>query len=98
MWDILFRYADAVGMIGVILILIAYYLLSVNRMSAMSMSYQWLNFWGAWLILYSLFFHWNLSSVVIEAAWILISMLGMYKVWRAGRTVEKRHYSSDNTL
>ena len=41
----------------VIIILIAYYLLSVGRWPADCLSYQWLNFIGAWLILFSLYFH-----------------------------------------
>lgn len=78
----LYVLSDPVGMIGVILILIAYYYLSIGRMIADSMLFQFLNFLGAWLILYSLFFHWNLSSVVIEVAWVIISMIGMYRCLR----------------
>lgn len=83
MHDFLFRIADAVGITGVILILIAYYYLSIGSWKADSMRYQFLNFLGAWLILFSLFFNWNLSSVVIEIAWILISVVGMYRVQKA---------------
>jgi hypothetical protein len=76
------QYSNAVGMIGVITILIAYYLLSTKRMAADTILYQFLNFIGAWLILFSLVFHWNTASVTIEIAWILISMIGMYKVYK----------------
>jgi hypothetical protein len=79
MYDILYKIADLIGIIGVILILIAYYYLSIGRWIADSMLFQFLNFLGAWLMLYSLYFHWNTSSVVIEVAWIIISMLGMYR-------------------
>lgn len=77
--DLLLQIANPIGMIGVIIILIAYFLLSTGRWAADSMIYQVLNFIGAWLILYSLFFHWNLSSVVIEIAWVIISMIGIYR-------------------
>ncbi len=76
---LLYVLADPIGMIGVILILIAYLLLSTGRWMSNTMIYQLLNFIGAWLILYSLFFHWNLSSFVIEIAWVLISMIGIYR-------------------
>ncbi len=71
---------DIVGMIGVILILIAYFLISTGRWSSTSVLFQLVNFVGAWLILFSLYFHWNLSSVVIEIAWVIISVIG---IWRA---------------
>lgn len=85
--------ADPIGMVGVVLILIAYYYLSVGRWIADSMLYQFLNFLGAWLILYSLFFNWNLSSVVIEIAWIIISIIGMYRVYSLSRRTSKKSSS-----
>jgi multisubunit Na+/H+ antiporter MnhB subunit len=80
MHNLFLKISDPVGIVGVILILIAYYYLSVGKWISDSMIYQVLNFLGAWLILFSLFFHWNLSSVVIEVAWIVISLIGMYRV------------------
>jgi multisubunit Na+/H+ antiporter MnhB subunit len=80
MYDILLEISDGVGIVGVVLILIAYYYLSVGKWISDSMIYQVLNFLGAWLILFSLYFHWNLSSVVIEVAWIVISLIEMYRV------------------
>ena len=79
MHDFLFEIANPVGIIGVVLILIAYLFLSTGRWIADSFKYQVLNFLGAWLILYSLFFYWNLASVTIEVAWIIISVIGLYR-------------------
>jgi hypothetical protein len=79
MFDLLVKLSDPVGIIGVILILIAYLFLSTGRWVADSLRYQILNFLGAWLILFSLYFHWNLSSVLIEIAWIIISIVGIYR-------------------
>jgi hypothetical protein len=80
MHTIFYHIANPVGILGVALILFAYFLLSIERMQSNSFIFQFLNFIGAWLILYSLFFHWNLASVIIEIAWVSISALGM---WRA---------------
>ena len=80
MYDILMKLSDPVGIVGVIIILIAYYYLSVGRWVSDSLKYQWLNFIGAWLILFSLYFHWNTSSVLIEVAWIIISLIGIYRI------------------
>ncbi len=80
MHEVLRSLSDWVGITGVIFILIAYLFLSTGRWIADSFVYQILNFFGAWLILFSLYFHWNLSSVVIEIAWVAISLLGIYRV------------------
>lgn len=82
MQQMLLDLANPIGLIGVALILVAYFLLSTGRWISHSVRFQLLNFIGAWMILYSLFFHWNLSSVVIEIAWIIISVMGIYRVVR----------------
>ena len=72
--------SNTVGMVGVVLLIIAYFLLSTNRMSSQSLNYQLLNFIGASLILFSLLFHFNLASFVIEVIWIIISLIGIYRI------------------
>lgn len=83
MYDLLEKIADPIGLIGVLIILIAYFLLSIDKWSAMTIKYQSINLVGALLILYSLFFHWNLSSVVIEIAWAFISLIGIYRIYKS---------------
>jgi len=78
--NVLKSISDGVGIAGVILVLLAYFFINTNRVSSQSISYLVLNFLGAWLILFSLLFHWNLSSVLIEIAWIIISLLGFYRL------------------
>lgn len=85
MYNLLFNISDKIGLLGVVIILVAYFFLSTSRWHSQSMPYQALNFLGAWLILFSLYFHWNLSSVVIEIAWILISLLGIYRIVKKSR-------------
>lgn len=85
MYELLEKLSDPVGIAGVIVILIAYYYLSVGRWLANSFKYQFLNFLGAWLILFSLYFHWNTSSVLIEVAWIIISLIGIYRIFFPSR-------------
>ncbi len=80
MYDLMLALANPLGILGVVLILIGYFLLSTDRWSAKSMRFQLVNCIGAILILYSLFFYWNLSSVVIEVAWIIISIVGMFRI------------------
>ncbi|MBM3193168.1 MAG: hypothetical protein FJZ59_02910 [Chlamydiae bacterium] len=71
--------ANFIGVIGVILILLSYLLLQMHKISLKDFSYSFLNLIGSILILYSLLFHWNLPSVIIEVAWLAISIYGICK-------------------
>jgi hypothetical protein len=83
MIELLKSWSDLIGIVGVSFILTGYFLINTGRVTSKSMAYLCLNFSGAWLILVSLFFHWNLASVVIECAWILISLVGFYRLFRS---------------
>ena len=72
-------FSDILGIIGVVLILVAYFLLQINRLSADSFIFSFVNFVGSILILVSLWYTWNIASVVIEIAWLLISGYGIYR-------------------
>lgn len=72
-------WADVVGLTGVGLVLLAYFLLQVRRIDPGSVTFSFVNFVGAGCIAVSLLCHWNLPSMVIEIAWILLSLLGIYK-------------------
>lgn len=71
--------ADIFGIFGVIAIIIAYFLLSIDRMQASSWPYSLINFVGAVLIIWSLLDEWNLSSFLMEASWAVISLFGFIK-------------------
>ncbi len=77
MMDVTF--ADVVGMVGVLIIVIAYLLLQVEKISLQSLEYSLSNTIGSIMILLSLLEHWNLASVVIEVFWIGISLYGVVK-------------------
>jgi hypothetical protein len=70
---------DIIGLIGVFLILVSYILLQLEKIRAKALSYSVINLIGAILILYSLFYNWNLASVIIESFWIIISIFGIGK-------------------
>jgi len=74
--------ADIIGVSGAIIILVAYFLLQANKISSEDFLYSFLNLLGSLMILVSLFYEWNLASFVIEIAWIIISLIGIYKWWK----------------
>ena len=67
------------GLFGVVLINIAYLMLSYGRLSPNKTPYHVLNLTGGLCILLSLFYDWNLSAFVMELSWVLISSYGMYR-------------------
>jgi hypothetical protein len=73
------NFYDLMGIIGVLIIITAYFLLQIGKLYTENILFSILNIIGSTLILYSLYFNWNLASVVIECFWILISLIGVYK-------------------
>lgn len=68
-----------IGFLGMVFVVVAYFLLQTERQEITSWTYQVLNLIGAILLLISLFVHFNLGSFIIEIFWIIITLYGMYK-------------------
>jgi hypothetical protein len=73
---------DLVGNIGVVVLVITYLMLQLNKISSDGLAYSVLNAVGAGLIVVSLLFDFNLSALVIEVFWVLISFVGIYRYFR----------------
>jgi predicted membrane protein len=73
---------DAIGMMGTLLVVLAYYLLQLERTDPKGLTYNVINLLGAILLLFSLCFHFNLASFVIEIFWIAASLIGLWKYLR----------------
>lgn len=71
---------DAGGLLGVAIILIAYAGASLGRMDPRKAPSLLCNFIGAALILASLAKDFNLSAVVMEAAWALVALAGLARL------------------
>ena len=87
-----YTWYDFVGNVGVFLLLAAYLLLQLNKITSNQISYSLLNAIGAILILVSLIFEFNLSAFAIEFFWLLISMVGIVNYCRS----KKRNSSTSN--
>jgi len=74
-----YSWFDLAGNIGVLMMVIAYMLLQVNKLSSSSVTYLLLNAVGAVLVMTSLVFRFNLSAFLMEAFWLLISLFGLAK-------------------
>jgi multisubunit Na+/H+ antiporter MnhB subunit len=73
-----YEWHDFIGNIGVVLVLGTYLMLQLGRMNAQTVAYSALNGLGAIFILVSLLVDFNISSFIIEIAWLLISAMGLF--------------------
>ena len=73
---------DMIGAIGVVIALIAHLLLQIEKIHSSSLMYSLANLIGGILVIISLMNTWNLSSFIIEVAWCLISIYGIYRYYR----------------
>ena len=85
-----YTWYDFVGNVGVFLLLAAYLLLQLNKITSNQIGYSLMNAVGAILILVSLIFEFNLSAFAIEFFWLLISIVGIIDYLRS----KKRSQSS----
>lgn len=74
-----YSWFDLVGNIGVLLMVIAYLMLQLEKLSSSAVSYLLLNTVGALMVIVSLRFRFNLSAFFMEAFWLLISLYGLAK-------------------
>jgi hypothetical protein len=65
------------GITGAVVLMAAYFANQQRWLSSDHFLFPLLNLIGAGLILVSLYSQWNLPSVVIEAFWIGISLVGL---------------------
>ncbi len=72
---------NTIGIIGVAIIISVYFLLQLDRIDHKGFWYSFLNAFGSLMIIYSVFYNWNLASFIIEFFWIVISLYGLWKYY-----------------
>jgi predicted membrane protein len=82
-----YSWFDLIGNVGVLLMVVAYLLLQLEKLSGSALSYLLLNAVGALLVMISLMFRFNLSAFLMEAFWLLISLYGLAKPLLSRRAV-----------
>ena len=81
--------ADAIGLIGALLIITAYLLLQTGRLDAQTLAFSAINALGAASILVSLMYKFNLSAFAIEAFWLLISLFGVFRALQRRQDIDR---------
>ena len=76
-----YQFSDVIGNLGVIMIIGSYFLIQIGRMSATGLRYTVINMLGAACILFSLYFEFNMSAFLVELFWLLISLVGLGRIY-----------------
>jgi hypothetical protein len=71
---------DIGGVVGVLMMLVAYALAQVGRMAVDRLPSLLMNLVGSLLVLLSLAFKFNLSAALMEGAWALVALFGLVKL------------------
>lgn len=77
--------APVIGLAGVAIVLVAYALLATGRMSNDDWRYPVINIIGTLGIVVSLYYQWNLPSMVAQLVWIAISIVGLMRIAKKHR-------------
>lgn len=82
---ITFHWPTIVGLIGTLLVLLAFFLLQAQKLHGNGRTYQSMNALGALGVALSLVFGtFNLPAFLLEVAWLAISIYGLVRGVRAG--------------
>ncbi len=77
-----YEWHDLLGNIGVLLILLSYLLVQLDKMDTQGIRYSFINGLGAGFLCISLYINFNLSGLLMELSWLLISIYGLYRCSR----------------
>jgi len=80
---------DWVGLIGTLLVLLAFFLLQAGRLVGNGIVYQLLNLFGAAGVLVSLLGTFNPAVFVLELTWVAISAYGIARSFAARKTTRR---------
>lgn len=72
-------FVDALGVVGVLLVLAAYAGAQIGRLEPRDLPSLLMNFGGSGLILWSLCYKFNMSAVLMEGSWALVSLYGLVR-------------------
>ena len=76
---------DVVGNLGVMLVIGSYFMIQIGKLAATSLAYTAANILGAACILFSLYFDFNMSAFLVELFWLLISFVGLGRIFLESR-------------
>ena len=82
MFDYDYTWSDFVGNIGVVILLVTYYLNVAGKIDSKGWQYNLANLIVAVLLGINLYYKPNISSIIIEIVWFIIASYGLFNYWR----------------
>lgn len=79
------HWPTVVGLLGMLVTLLAYFLLQARRLGGNGLVYQLMNAVGSAAIIVSLVYAFNLPAMILEIAWLAISVYGIVVGWRTAK-------------
>lgn len=80
---------EVAGWTGAALILVAYYLLSHNKLQGQSFAYQWMNLFGAAGLIINSGYHGAIPSLAVNLIWLGIAGIALWTLRRQVREAKK---------
>ncbi|HWJ37150.1 MAG TPA: hypothetical protein VNR86_00085 [Sphingomicrobium sp.] len=73
---------EVAGWIGAALILLAYLLVTVGRLTGQSLAFQWMNLFGALGFVINGWWHRAMPSASLNVIWMLIAGVALWRLWK----------------
>ena len=73
---------EVVGWAGALLILLAYILVSLGRVTGQSAAFQWMNLLGAAGFIVNGWWHHALPSATLNVVWMLFAAVALWRLWK----------------
>ncbi|NND32265.1 MAG: hypothetical protein HKN76_06695 [Saprospiraceae bacterium] len=77
---------DGLGWIGSVEIILAYVLVSYEKLSATSKWFQWLNLTGSVGLLINTAYYGAFPSTVVNVVWFFIALFALYRILKRSTT------------
>jgi hypothetical protein len=91
MIDYNYTWSDFVGNIGVVILLVNYYLNVAGKIDSKGWQYNLANMIVAALLGINLYYKPNISSIIIEIVWFIIAAYGLIKYYRDRNDRQVKH-------
>jgi len=86
---------NIIGFIGTGLYILSYLLLQMKKIDS-GLIYTIMNLFAAGLVIISLTKYWNAPSFIIQAVWVLISLVGIAKILIKDKSILKTKKQLDS--
>ena len=77
---------EVAGWTGAVLILLAYLLVTMGRLTGQSPAFQWMNLVGAAGFIINGWWHRAIPSAALNVIWMLIAAVALWQLWKKRRS------------